>query len=211
MPQDLGSFLENLSDVPDPYEGQVPPAEEAAEAPPPRERTRLDDLCDHIRAASKRAELAGAKTLAAPPLSLTEEEAASLLPLLGAGEAGDIAWIQGQRDTYYYCQSTMTDNYAHIVSLVDDKDLTRTVAEMVRFNCKTYPSPTPIVAFTKHPYYATKTELERVRDRLGSREPYLDIGELTTTNGKVYLFSTQTMSARYAKALAEDAEHGEFD
>ena len=51
---------------------------------------------------------------------------------------------RGAKDTYYYSNANMSDNYAMIAQLIEDKDLCAMVAEMVRFNARVYPSATPL-------------------------------------------------------------------
>ena len=57
-----------------------------------------------------------------------------------------------KRQVYYYSNANMSDNYARIAMLVEEKNLPKTIAEMVRFSCKTYPSPTPLDYFTPVSY-----------------------------------------------------------
>ena len=58
----------------------------------------------------------------------------------------------GAKDTYYYSSANMSDNYAMIAQLIEDKDLCVMVAEMVRFNARVYPSATPLQYFRRSPY-----------------------------------------------------------
>ena len=46
-------------------------------------------------------------------------------------------------DAYYYSSANMSDNYAMIAQLIEDKDLCVMVAEMVRFNARVYPERHP--------------------------------------------------------------------
>lgn len=121
----------------------------------------------------------------------------------------DITKIEGSNDIYYYSNKFMSDNYAMIAMLVEDKDLVRTIAEMVRWNAKTYPCATPIYYFKNSPYYYENEQIEVSISNIKNDEKYSDIVELTTGNNVRYLYSTLHMSEKYAKALAESAEIGE--
>ena len=123
----------------------------------------------------------------------------------------DIVSIQGQKDEYYYSNEVMANNYAMIAMLVEEKDLTRTIAHMVRFNCKTYPSPTPLYYFMRSPYKYTKAQLDHALDMIRRQPDTQDIKTVTAFNGILYMYSDQIMSQKYAQALANDGEAGEAD
>ena len=114
------------------------------------------------------------------------------------------------KDEYFYSDDLMAHNYARIAMLVLEKDLPLTIAEMVRFNCKTYPSPTPLSYFTRHPYYYTEPQLKHALTLLARNPDYADVKTLVTENNHViYLYSERHMSFKYARALAEGVESGE--
>ena len=72
----------------------------------------------------------------------------------------DIKSVKGAKDEYFYSDEVMANNDAMIAMLVLEKNIAQTVAHMVRFNCKTYPSPTPLYHFMRSPYNYTKPQLE---------------------------------------------------
>ena len=51
-------------------------------------------------------------------------------------QCADIVSRAGAKDAYYYSSANMSDNYAMIAQLIEDKDLCAMVAEMVRFNAR---------------------------------------------------------------------------
>lgn len=122
----------------------------------------------------------------------------------------EIKCIEGYADRYYYSSLFMTDNYANIQMLVDEKDLIRTIVQMVRWNAKTYPCPTPDYYFEQSPYFANKQELDQAIDKILTSGDDDDIGIIHTGNHKRYLYSTLHMSEKYARALAEGTEYGEY-
>lgn len=197
---DLLDYMESLPEVEDPF----PPSPPAEPCPAP-EKTPAELLADFIRARTVAAQLT--------PLALIRQEDEHWEELLAQmaeiESCADIQAVHGERDTYYYSDATMAHNYAMIAAYIEDKDIPRTIAQMVRFNCKTYPAPTPLYYFMRHPYSYTKPQIDRALTELKRREGFSDIEETAAFNGVVYLFSTQSMSPRYAQALANGAEHKE--
>ena len=124
----------------------------------------------------------------------------------------DIFKVKGQKDTYYYCEETMAHNYAKIAMLTTEKDDCRTVAEMVRFNCKAFPTPTPLYYFARQPFFLDREAMKAIIAQMKASEEYKDIRECTAAiNGEPYLFSIDLMSEKYARALANGAEAQEGD
>lgn len=122
----------------------------------------------------------------------------------------DIIKLEGEKDIYFYSNENMSDNYANIALLVEEKDLPKTISEMVRWNGETYPCATPLYYFKNSPYLYTDAQIERALDVIKEKEEYSDIKELTTGNYFRYLYSTRSMTEKYARALAEGVEYGEY-
>lgn len=194
---DLLEYLASLPDVEDDYVE----FEETGEEQPEEEMTEAKKLADYIRARSAAANLT--------KYSVLKEEIEDLDQLLAEIETTesyqDIAHKQGKKDKYFYSSLNMSDNYAMIISMVEDKDLTATIAQMVRFHCSTY--PTPLSYFERHPYYATRPQIERAIALMSNNEEYSDIQRLTNNVNKDFLFSTKLMSEKYARALAKEEEY----
>ena len=199
--QDMFEYMESLPDVEDPF----PPFPEEEEAPEEAPPTPTQVLAGYITRRTETAELT--------PKKLLQKEIENADEMLEAMEADEtckrIAKIQGEKDVYYYDTELMTANYAMIAMLIADKDVLRTIAEMVRWNCKTYPSPTPVDYFTRHPYYLTKVQMEQALSKLPKDEKYADIKTFVSGKGVTYLFSEKVMSDRYARSLASFAEDEE--
>jgi len=180
--------------------------EEAAPPAPPVEKTKAQLLADFIRERSMGAKLTSKRQLAAE-----EEDLEELLRSLQEDEScRDIVSARGDKDEYFYSNQYMSDNYAMIAVLVEEKNLPKTIAHMVRWNAKTYPMPTPVHYFFHSPYYYTEPQVERALHLIKQSEEYRDIGEIVTGNGVKYLYSSLHMSEKYARALAEANEWGEF-
>ena len=193
---ELMSYLESLPDAEDPF----PVREESEEEP--QERTPAQELADYIRLRS-----AGAQVTARSAMAEEIEDFESRLEALLQDETcQDIASTRGEKDVYYYSRLNMSDNYAMIAALVEEKDLARTISRMVRFNCKTYPLPTPITYFQRHPYYASLPQIERAMDVIAREPEYQDVRVFSNSEGVRYFYAEGIMSQKYARALAETEE-----
>ena len=152
--------------------------------------TRLDDWTDAHRCAS---------------LALVElDKADELLAQMPQDpQCEDIVARAGAKDTYYYSNANMSDNYAMIAQLIEDKDLCVMFAEMVRFNARIYPSATPLKYFQRSPYGLAPEVIEQTWKAMQENPEYADIEELTNNQNERFLFSTQYLTRRYAKAISD--------
>ena len=178
----------------DPYEDQ--PTVTAPELP---QLTPAQELAGYIRSRS------AAALLTSHALLLTEvENADELLAQMPADpQCEDITTRKGAKDTYYYSSANMSDNYAMIVQLIEDKDLCVMFAEMVRFNARIYPSATPLKYFQRSPYGLAPEVIEQTWKAMQENPEYADIEELTNNQNERFLFSTKHLTRRYAKAISD--------
>jgi len=178
----------------DPYADQ--PTVTAPELP---ELTPAQELAGYIRSRS-------AAALVTPHALLVSEveNADELLAQMPADpQCADIVSRTGAKDTYYYSSANMSDNYAMIAQLIEDRDLCVMVAEMVRFNARVYPSATPLRYFRRSPYDLTQEAIEQTWQAMQGRPEYADIEELTNNQNERFLFSTKPPPRRYAKAISD--------
>ena len=178
----------------DPYEDQ--PTVTAPELP---QLTPAQELAGYIRSRS------AAALLTPHALLLTEvENADELLAQMPADpQCEDITTRKGAKDTYYYSTANMSDNYAMIAQLIEDKDLCVMFAEMVRFNARIYPSATPLKYFQRSPYGLAPEVIEQTWEAMQGKPEYADIEELTNNQNERFLFSTKHLTRRYAKAISD--------
>ena len=178
----------------DPYEDQ--PTVTAPELP---QLTPAQELAGYIRSRS------AAALLTSHALLLTEvENADELLAQMPADpQCEDITTRKGAKDTYYYSTANMSDNYAMIAQLIEDKDLCVMFAEMVRFNARIYPSATPLKYFQRSPYGLAPEVIEQTWESMQGKPEYADIEELTNNQNERFLFSTKHLTRRYAKAISD--------
>lgn len=193
--QDLLSYLVTQPDGEDEF-GDLPAGEPEEE----KELTEAQKLAGYIRARSQGAQLTAHQAL--------KEEVDGLEGLLEEMKADetcqDIASVQGNKDVYYYSQLNMSNNYAMIASLVEEKNLVETIGRMVRFNCKTYPAPTPLSYFERHPYFSTMPQIQRAIALIETDPEYSDIHRIVNSQNVEFLYSDLHMTERYARALTEE-------
>ena len=201
---DIFDYMQSLPDVEDPFQ----PSQPEPELPPEPEKTKAQLLADFIRERCK-SSLITPKAL----IAKDEEDIEALLKEMAEDETcKDILSVKGQKDIYYYSEELMAHNYAKIAMLTLEKDDARTVAEMVRFNCKAFPTPTPVYYFSRQPFFLDKERMRLVIAQMREDPDYQDIRECKAEiNGEPYLYSIDLMSERYAKALANGAESHEAD
>ena len=178
----------------DPFADQ--PTKTAPELP---ELTPAQELAGYIRSRS------AAALLTPHALLLTEvENADELLAQMPADpQCEDITTRKGAKDTYYYSNANMSDNYAMIAQLIEDKDLCVMFAEMVRFNARIYPSATPLKYFQRSPSGLAPEVIEQTWESMQGKPEYADIEELTNNQNERFLFSTKHLTRRYAKAISD--------
>ena len=178
----------------DPYADQ--PTKTAPELP---ELTPAQQLAGYIRSRS-----AAALVTAHAQLTSEVENADELLAQMPqAPQCEHIVSRTGAKDTYYYSSANMSDNYAMIAQLIEDRDLCVMFAEMVRFNARIYPSATPLRYFQRSPYGLAPDEIEQTWKTMQGRPEFADIEELTNNQNERFLFSTQYLTRRYAKAISD--------
>ena len=178
----------------DPYADQ--PTQTAPELP---ELTPAQELAGYIRSRSAAAQVTSHALL------VTEVENADelLAQMPQDPQCEDIVVRAGAKDTYYYSNANMSDNYAMIAQLIEDEDLCVMFAEMVRFNARIYPSATPLRYFQRSPYGLAPEEIEQTWKTMQGRPEFADIEELTNNQNERFLFSTQHLTRRYAKAISD--------
>lgn len=184
--------------------------EEAVEAAPQEEvKTPGQLLLEHIRDITAQSQVAAlGAMLLHPPADLTREQVTELLadPLTDEALA-DVAFVPGKRDKYYYFKPYMTEHYAAYTAVpLAEKDVLETIAKTVRYNCKRYPRPTSYRQLKDSPYFFSEDVILGAAARMQLDERYQDIRTVTASNGCPCFYSSDIMSERYARSLAEMSE-----
>ena len=207
-PVDVFDYMDSLPEVNDPFEPSENPMIEDPNAEP--DYTQLKEgeiLANFIRERTQGVNLTPRKALEEEDPTITD----TIDEMLSLESCQDIRSVKGQKDEYFYSIEYMAKNYAMIAMLVYEKDIPHTIAQMVRFNCKTYPAPSPLEYFMRSPFSYTKPQLDHALHMIEQNEAYKDIKVLHTWNNQRYLYSEDVMTKKYAQVLADDAETSEAD
>ena len=201
---DIFDYMQSLPEVEDPF----PPSGPEPETPPEPEKTKAQLLADFIRERCRSSLITPRELIARD-----EEDVEALLAEMRQDEScADIRTVEGRKDIYFYSDELMANNYAKIAMLTLEKDDARTVAEMVRFNCRAFPTPTPVYYFARQPFFLNRERMKAIIAQMKTDPAYQDIRECEAAiNGEPYLYSIDLMSEKYAKALANGAEAREAD
>ncbi|MDR3439108.1 YdhW family putative oxidoreductase system protein [Telmatospirillum sp.] len=161
-------------------------------------------ITNHIRQCSRQASLTKRSAMTAPPFDLSEEKLVEVLADIAADpECADIVSLAGDSDHYYYSEKHMTANYAGILFSLSEKNADQTLAEAVRFECKTYPRPYHVAMLKQEPYYFDDEKISAALSILRSSDIYRDIKPVYASNGELYLYSDITMEYAEAQGLCE--------
>ena len=127
-------------------------------------------------------------------------------------ECADIAALEGQKDTYYYSSQVMSGFFAWVTMLVMEDDLPRTIAEMTRHNCVDVSGADAagVLHALAVPLWAGAHRRGAPR-RCGQDPRYQDIRLFESPGGRMYLYSSDKMSEKYARALSVDMDRGPVD
>lgn len=118
-------------------------------------------------------------------------------------DCGDIVVLEGRKGAYLYARDAMSENYAHWAYLAAEDDDPTTLVDNVRQESRIYPRPMLAAAFRNPPYRWTRERTEAAFEEVQARGTYPDIARVVASNGDVYFYSTDYLSAAQAKALAQ--------
>lgn len=173
-------------------------------------RVKSDDelLASYIKEVTLAEELAAFKDLTqTPPEGVTPERAAEILAKPEESPFFEsIRSVKGKKDVYYYDSDNMTEHFAKIQSIMQEKDILESIASAARHDCKIYPRPVKMTAMMDSPYFFTKGEIFAALEGMKQTEEYQDIDTVTASNGKICIYSSKYMSKKYAQALCEEME-----
>lgn len=183
-----------------------------SEGSPSIDREKIENVIYEIRESSSKGRLTKKSSLTEEASRLTEEEKEELfLSLASEPELIDITSLRGKKDLYYYSKDKMTENYANMVFRIEENDLIRAMAELIRKNSNIYPRPTSIKTFYSKPFSFTTELLRELLENLKDSSEYSDIEETKASNEAVYLYSSKFLTKKYAKSLAEWIEVGQYE
>ena len=155
-------------------------------------------LLEAIRARSAEARLSRLSELAA-----SHPEADGPAELIARAEQPDILCLIGSAETYYFSETSMTQAYARHLFRVEERDVVKLIVETVRDESRIYPRPTAARAFLEAPFKLKPGELEAALFSIKQRPDAADIRESRASNGELYLYSADHLSAVHADGLVE--------
>lgn len=169
-----------------------------------RETDKIALMGWFVRDRSYDSKLTNAEQFLDEPFSLEVDEILpSLDELKSREEFSDICIKKGKESIYLFSEERMTQNYAKMLIMVEEKNLFKLVAETVRDESRTYPRPTDSRLFLNTPFNLKKDEFLQVFDELKRKEEYSDIKESRASNNALYLYSDKFIKKAHADKLTE--------
>jgi hypothetical protein len=176
-------------------------------------------LAELVREKSKAGQLVAAEQLLLglkqrdPETANENEDAVSPEALLinVMAEHEDLKEIRAKDGTcFYYCSMFMSEPYARIL-LHKQEGAADLIADTVREDSDRYPRPTPLDVFKDPPVDMSHEELFSCLEQMPGQEEYQDIHQLSTSTGRVFLYSSRYLERDYALMLAEWVDVGQFE
>ena len=198
---DLLDYLASLPDV----EEDPSMEEEKAEEPgsteddgKTEEEKRIEVLAALIRSRS------GAAQITPLALLCSEDEGfVEVLENLSKDEAyKDIVCIKGAEDSYYYSNKIMSDSFANIAVLVNEKNDVRTLAHSVRER-SSYPALTYAEFFHGYPFNFSADQMEQIRETIKTDPAYEDIQVFKYQNAE-FFYSLRFIKHEIALCYADE-------
>jgi len=115
----------------------------------------------------------------------------------------DIALFREQGKTYCHSELHMTRSYAQAAARARCQDICWAIVETVRSDSRTYPRPTPLAAFSEPPFMFPRDSIEPAVREISGNPDYQDIGQVRSSDGSVFLFSSTHLDRGHAESLAE--------
>lgn len=115
----------------------------------------------------------------------------------------NVALLEGRHGFYLYDRGFMTDAFARWAFLAAEDDDVTTFVNCVREESRTYPRPMPIETLENDPFRFSRDRVMRTWDAVRGSGDYPDIKQIAASNGDVFFYSDEYLSADYAASLAE--------
>jgi len=182
---------------------------EATEVTPEAPRPGAKEVAEHIRTASRAADLTDPAVFADEPFSFDEEELTRVMGELAQDEAyGDIVRTADEMTGAEYLHSTtfLTVAYARHLLRSRANDPVFLIAQTVRDNARIYPRPTSLEFFECEPFDLRMDDVVTYVAAILADETYADIKPVTVSTGMVCLYSDKFLSEAQAQALAQWVE-----
>lgn len=198
--------------IPDAPEAEEPDAPDAPETETPEDdvpaekRAFWETASEAVHAQARQRHYLTLTDLCAQTEKERDEARALMEEARTRPEYADVYVYEGAKDLYYYIYPELAHNYVRGVAMAQENDLPRIIAEVVRYESKTYPRATDIRTFTRFPYHYTVIQVRRMLERMARQSEYADLERYTSGQKNEYIFSTRHLSRRYATFLVEQSE-----
>ncbi|MBC2855125.1 hypothetical protein H3N56_01275 [Cetobacterium sp. 2A] len=170
-----------------------------------------EKISNYIREISKQGKIVKKDELLKEPLSLEASKLEDILQEMSADEEfKDILKISEKDKEFFYSSEYVSDNYAELLVSLEEKNLVKTICEVVRRESKLYPRPTALNLFKLSPFKGTDEELEKTLEEIEKNKEYEDVKTVSATNGVIYLYSDLYMTKPHARGLCEWVEVEQF-
>ena len=181
---------------------QIPPETMTIPAEESQPANMGEMLANYIRMMSSGGELVQISALRQSDTNISSV----IAEMEASKDCEDIRSLTGEQDIYYYSLQVMSEYFASTTMLAQEKNYPRVIAEIVRFNCKTYPAATPEAYFSQTPYCMTEAQIADTLKEMQLTDEYRDICRVNSSSGIPYLYSSLFFSEKYGKAMANYAE-----
>ena len=119
-------------------------------------------------------------------------------------ENHSIKEIGDEDNKFLYSSDFMVQGCAKMLKDINDNNIKKLIADMVRKESKIYPRPTAANLFLGPPFNYSKETIKQTIKIMKEIEDYSDIQKFTGVDGEDYLYSTTFISIAYANALVKD-------
>ncbi|MFH1575026.1 MAG: hypothetical protein ABIG68_13660 [Acidobacteriota bacterium] len=115
----------------------------------------------------------------------------------------DIDRVREGEVCYLYSTDFMARRYAETAARISSGDIPLAIAETVRSESATYPRPTRVETFKEKPFHLSDEQIAAAMEIIFGDPGSADIGSVRASDGSVFLYSTDHLSAARAQSMAE--------
>ena len=111
---------------------------------------------------------------------------------------------------FYYSSMFMSETFARLL-LHKKEGAVPLIAHTVREDSARYPRPTPVDVFKEPPFEVSPEEVMSCLEHMSGQGEYQDIRQVSTSMGRVFLYSAKHLDRDHALMLAEWIDAGQFE
>jgi hypothetical protein len=180
--------------------------QDSADPVPERGQSSAGLLTELIRRHSGEGKLISGEHLESEIAEVESREDDDLSPADALNEAiqenPDLRVVyDANRHAFYHSVDFLSQTYARILALKATPALM--MADTIRDNSARYPRPVPLDLFEQAPFHLSPEIIQASLQEMASENQYRDIAATTSSEGTVYLYSSDYLSHDHATQLAE--------